>query len=168
MSKIPTADLQDSKVDEKVVLSGLWVSTLFVFAYVDIFGFWRADIIQGALAGEVPGVGFSINQRFLSLTTVYILVPSLMVVVSLLTPAWWNRVANIIISLVYLATIVGNLVGETWIYYILGSVVEMALLLTIARVAWSWRRRSVHQLAPTDLSGTAGQVEHPRTVGSLG
>jgi hypothetical protein len=75
MSKIPTADLQDSKVDEKVVLSGLWVSTLFVFAYVDIFGFWRADIIQGALAGEVPGVGFSINQRFLSLTTVYILVP---------------------------------------------------------------------------------------------
>ena len=34
-----TSDLHDPKVDEKVVLSGLWMSMLFVFAYVDIFDF---------------------------------------------------------------------------------------------------------------------------------
>lgn len=28
----------DARVNVKVVLSGLWVSMLFVFAYVDIFG----------------------------------------------------------------------------------------------------------------------------------
>ena len=39
----------DSGVNVKVVLSGLWVSMLFVFAYVDIFGFWRTDVINGAL-----------------------------------------------------------------------------------------------------------------------
>ncbi len=39
----------DPKVNVKVVLSGLWVSMLFVFAYVDIFGFWRTDVINGAL-----------------------------------------------------------------------------------------------------------------------
>jgi hypothetical protein len=49
--------LHDAKPDVKVVLSGLWISMLFVFAYVDIFGFWRADVIDGALAGEVPGPG---------------------------------------------------------------------------------------------------------------
>jgi hypothetical protein len=43
-----TTELQDSTVDTKVVLSGCWISTLFVFAYVDIFGFWRADVIDGA------------------------------------------------------------------------------------------------------------------------
>ena len=56
-------------LDRRIVLSGLWVTMLFVFAYVDIFAFWRADVIKGALAGEVPGPGFAIGQTFLALTT---------------------------------------------------------------------------------------------------
>jgi hypothetical protein len=76
----------ETKVDTKVVLSGLWISMLFVFAYVDIFGFGRADVINGALEGTVPGPGFDIGQTFLALTTLYILIPSLMVVISLIAP----------------------------------------------------------------------------------
>ena len=151
MNEIRATGLQDAKVDEKVVLSGLWISMLFVFAYVDIFGFWRTDVIQGALAGEVPGASFSIDQTFLALITIYILLPSLMVVVSLLAPARVNRIANIIVSLLYVASIVAAAVGETWAYYILGSVVEVLLLLAIARVAWTWPRRSVQ--GPASRSG---------------
>jgi hypothetical protein len=143
MTTIRTTELQDSKVDVKVALGGLWISMLVVFAYVDILGFWRADVIQGALAGQVPGVGFDIDQTFLFLTSLYILVPTLMVVVSLLAPARMNRVANVVVSLLYAASIVATLVGETWIYYILGSVVELVLLLSIARVAWAWPGRTV-------------------------
>lgn len=124
----------------KVVLGGLWIAMLFVFAYVDIFGFWREDVINGALEGEVPGPGFEINQLFLALTTVYILVPSLMVVVSLLAPARWNQRANVLVSLVYALTVVGSTVGETWVYYLLGSAVEVVLLLVIAWTAWRWPR----------------------------
>jgi uncharacterized protein DUF6326 len=134
-----TTAVQDSKVDRRVVLSGLWISTLFVFAYVDIFGFWRADVINGALAGEVPDTGFEIGQTFLVLTSLYILVPSLMVTMSLLVPARANRILNIIVSLLYVASIVVAAIGETWIYYILGSVTEVVLLLAITRVAWTWR-----------------------------
>ena len=141
MNKNRTADLHDTKVDVKVVLCGLWISMLFVFAYVDIFGFWRADVINGALAGKVPGPGFEINQAFLVLTTIYILIPSLMVIVSLLAPARINRPANIVVSLTYLASVVAAAVGETWTYFILGSVVEVMLLLAIARVAWTWPKR---------------------------
>ena len=138
MNTTLTTGLHDTKVDTKIVLSGLWVSMLFVFAYVDIFAFWRADVIEGALAGEVPGVGFGIDQTFLTLTTVYILVQSLMVVVSLLARARVNRLVNIIVSLLYAASIVATVVGETWVYYILGSVVEVVLLLTVTRIAWTW------------------------------
>jgi len=141
VNKNRTADLHDTKVDVKVVLCGLWISMLFVFAYVDIFGFWRADVINGALAGKVPGPGFEINQAFLVLTTIYILIPCLMVIVSLLAPARINRPANIVVSLTYLASVVAAAVGETWTYFILGSVVEVMLLLAIARVAWTWPRR---------------------------
>jgi hypothetical protein len=79
---------------------------------------------QGALAGTVPGAGFGVDQTFLTLTSVYILVPSLMVVVSLLARARMNRLANIIVSLLYAASIVVTVVGETWAYYILGSAVR--------------------------------------------
>jgi hypothetical protein len=156
MNKIRTTDLQDSKVDEKVVLSGLWTSMLFVFAYVDIFGFWRADVIKGALAGKVPGAGLGIDQTFLSLTTIYILIPSLMVVVSLLAPARVNRLVNTIVSLLYVASIMAAVVGETWIYYILGSVVEVVLLLAIARVAWTWQGRPVQEPAPENRDRAVG------------
>jgi Family of unknown function (DUF6326) len=138
-----TADLREAKVNVKVVLSGLWISMLFVFAYVDIFGFWRADVINGALTGKVPGAGFTINQSFLVFTTIYILIPSLMVVVSLLAPARINRTANIVASVIYAASVVVAVVGETWSYYIVGSVVEVVLLLAIARVAWTWPRHPI-------------------------
>ena len=141
MNKNRTTNLHDTKVDVKIVLSGLWIAMLFVFAYVDIFGFWRADVINGALAGKVPGAGFEIGQRFLALTTVYIAIPSLMVVASLLAPARLNRTANIVVSLIYTASVVAAMVGESWAYYILGSVIEVVLLLTIARIAWTWPRR---------------------------
>lgn len=143
MASIRTTELQDSTVDRKVVLSGLCISMLFAFAYVDIFGFWRADVLQGALAGTVPGLGTRIDQAFLTLATVYILVPALMVPVSLLAPARLNRVANSVVGLLYAASVVVAAAGETWSYYILGSAVEVVLLLGIARTAWTWPGRSL-------------------------
>ena len=132
----------------KVVLSGLWISMLFGFAYVDIFGFWRKDVIEGALEAKVPGVGFAINQMFLALTTIYVLIPSLMLVVSLLAPPKLNRRANLIVAVVYIATIAASMVGESWVYYLLGSVVEILLLLAIVRTAWRWPKTAA---APWDL-----------------
>ena len=66
----------DAKPATRIILSTLWTSMLFVFAYVDIFGFWRSDVIRGALAKKVPGSGFVIDQRFLLLTTIYVLIPA--------------------------------------------------------------------------------------------
>ena len=114
---------RDTKVDVKIVLAGLWTTMLFVFAYVDIFSFWRADVIEGALAKEVPGAGFRINETFLLLTTVYILIPSLMILVSLIGPVRINRPANLVLSAVYFVSIVVSMIGEDWMYFIAGSIV---------------------------------------------
>ncbi len=127
------------RVDTRVVLAGLWTATLFVFAYVDIFGFWRADVLAGATAGVVPGVGFTIDQTFLGLTTVYVLIPSLMVPFSLLARGRVLRATSVVVALLYAVSVAATMIGETWLYYLLGSTVEIALLLTVAAVAW--RRR---------------------------
>jgi hypothetical protein len=133
-----TRQYRDTEVDVKVVLCALWVAMLFVFAYVDIFGFYRADVLDAALDGEVATTGFTVDQMFLTFTLVYILIPTLMVVVSLLLRPRVNRIINLAVSLVYLISIIVSCIGETWAYYILGSIIEALLLVAIARAAWTW------------------------------
>jgi Family of unknown function (DUF6326) len=75
------SSLQRVPVNIRVKLSGLWVAMLFVFAYVDIFSLYRPDFRADIAMNKVAG--FDINQTFLLFTTLYILVPSLMVYLNL-------------------------------------------------------------------------------------
>jgi hypothetical protein len=129
---------QDAQVDVKIRLSALWIAMLFVFAYVDIFGFYRADVLDSALDGKVATTELTVNQTFLTATLVYILLPTLMVVLSLRLKPRANRITNIAVSLLYMATIIVSCIGEQWAYYVLGSIIEAILLVAIARTAWKW------------------------------
>ena len=140
----------DAKPPVRITLSALWTSMLFVFAYVDIFGFWRADVIRGALAKKVPVSGFAIDQRFLVLTTIYILIPALMIAATMLMPARITRMANIGVSVVYLVSVLAFTIGESWAYYLVGSAVECLLLIIIALVAWRWPREATTTRAGLD------------------
>jgi hypothetical protein len=129
---------QDNRVDVTFVLCALWIVVLFLFAYVDIFGFFRADLLNAALDGTVASTPFTVDQTFLTLTLFYILPPILMIVLSLVLAPRTNRIVNIVVSLVYAVSVLVSCIGETWVYYILGSVIEAILLAVIARSAWRW------------------------------
>ena len=83
-------------------------------------------------------MGFAVNQIVLTSFLIYVLPPVLMVVLSLLLTPRVNRIVNIVVSLLYLITIIGSCIGETWAYYLLGSFIEVILLVAIARTAWKW------------------------------
>jgi Family of unknown function (DUF6326) len=119
---------EPATVNVRTKISALWVSMLFVFAYVDLFTLYRADFRANLEAGEVGG--FSVNQSFLLGTTAYVIIPSLMVFCTLVLRPRLNRIANIALAIVYAVTIIVGAVGE-WGYYILGSVVEVAVLAAI-------------------------------------
>jgi hypothetical protein len=131
--------LEPSTVNVRIKISALWTAMLFVFAYVDIFGLYRADIRSDLEAGEVGG--FTVNQAFLAGTTAYIVLPSLIVFGALVLQPRVNRIANIALGAVYALTIVAGAVGE-WGYYILGSALEIALLAAVVYYAWTWPRIS--------------------------
>ncbi len=120
-------------IDDRLKISALWVSMLLIFAYVDIFGLFRADVLDGIAREQVAGM--AINQTFLAITTVYILIPSLMVALTLFLPRGVNKWANAGLAVVYILTIAASCIGETWAYYLVGSAVEIVLLLVLARVA---------------------------------
>jgi len=147
---------QDTKIDVKLVLSALWIAMLIVFAYVDIFGFFRADVLHAALDGKVAVLGLTVDQMFLVFTTVYILIPTLMVFLSLVLRPRVNRIANIALSIIYALTIIGGAIGE-WNYYILGSAVEVVLLVAIVRTAWTWPKE-------TPTTSTTGRGATPHNV----
>jgi hypothetical protein len=60
---------------------------------------------------------------FLFSTTLYIVIPSLMVYLTLVIRPRTNRVVNMIVAAGYGLTAIGSAVGE-WNYYILGSAIE--------------------------------------------
>jgi hypothetical protein len=124
-------------VNVRIKISALWTAMLFIFAYVDIFGLFRADVRAAIEAGQVGG--FIINQSFLLGTTTYIVIPSLMVFAALVLRPRVNRIANIALACVYALTIIAGAIGE-WNYYILGSALELALLALIVYYAWTWPR----------------------------
>src|SRR5450756_2234837 len=134
---------QDTRIDVKLVLSALWIAMRIVFAYVDIFGFFRADILRAALDGKVAAMGIAVDQVFLVFTTIYILIPTLMVFLSLVLSPRVNRIVNIVVALLYAVSIIASCIGEGWIYYLLGSAVEVVLLVAIVRAAWTWPRTQV-------------------------
>jgi Family of unknown function (DUF6326) len=136
----PGTKLEESKVNVRIKISALWAAMLFVFVYVDLFSLYRPDFRAGIEAGEIAG--FTIGQGFLLGTTVYILIPSLMVFLALVLRPQINRIANIALSVVYALTIVGASIGE-WSYFILGSAVEVGLLGAIVYYAWTWPREAL-------------------------
>ena len=127
--------LEPSIVNVRVKISALWTSMLFVFAYVDLFSFYRRDFRADLEAGEAGG--FTINQAFLLGVTAYVVIPSLMVFLALVLRPRVNRIVNITLGIVYSLTIIAGAIGE-WNYYILGSAVEVALLAAIVYYAWTW------------------------------
>lgn len=120
---------EEHPVNPRVVISGLWITMLFIFAYIDLFAFFRADVIEDALAGRAEA--FVVNQTFLAFTTLYVIPGSLMIFLTLVLPPRFNRISNTVLAMLYAATIAFSCLDETWIYYFIGSAIEVTLLAII-------------------------------------
>ena len=139
-------------VNVRVKISALWTSMLFVFAYVDLFSLYQPDFRADLEAGEVAG--FTLNQSFLLGTTVYVVVPALMVFLALVLQPRASRILNIVLGVLYAVTIVAGAIGE-WNYYIFGSAVEVALLGAIVYFAWTWPKEARRAAARPDGSAVS-------------
>jgi hypothetical protein len=111
---------------------------LFLFAYGDIFGFFAPGRIEEVIAGEISGI--EITQVFLLAVSVYIAIASVMVFLSLVLRPSVSRWFNIVLPILYFASIAASAIGETDAYYLFLSVVESALLLLLVWYAWTWPR----------------------------
>ena len=141
--KITTTTYEDPKINIKVKLAGLWASVMFIFIYVDYFGLYIPGFMQKVLEGEAGNTGIEINQTFLLLVIILMIIPSLMIFLSLILKANTNRLVNIVAAIFKIIIVVAAMIGEIWMYYIFASIVELILLLLIVWYAWNWPKKVV-------------------------
>ena len=139
MSTSSSGTLEDVRIGVRLKISALWIAMLFLFAYGDIFGFFRTGLIEEVIEGEVSGV--EITQVFLFGVSVYIAIASAMVFLSLVLRPRVNRRVNIVLPILYIVSIAISSIGETWAYYYFMSAAESVLLALIVWYAWTWPTR---------------------------
>lgn len=132
--------LEDGPVPVRLKLMALWVSTMFLYVYVDVIAFYKPGTIDDILVGRVWE--FDISQGWALGALALMTVPSLMVFLSLALPARVARWTNVVVGSLYVPVSIGNVVGETWwAFYWLGAAVEAGLLLLVVWYAWTWPRQ---------------------------
>ena len=144
-----TTHYQDYWINPRIKIAALWASMMFIFAYVDLFSLYRADVRADIEAGKI--FAFTIGQGFLLGATIYVVLPSLMLPLGLVLPVRVTRTVNIVAAVLYAVTIAGGAIGE-WNYYILGSLIEAALLAGVVYYAWTWPKATDAVASPADES----------------
>ncbi|WP_369371715.1 DUF6326 family protein [Promicromonospora sp. Populi] len=121
---------------------------MFLYAYVDILGFFTPGIVEDILDGKV--FEFALSQTFSTSALTLMAIPIFMVVLSTMLPARANRVTNIVVAAVYVPVTVFNVAGGFWLYfYGLGVVLELVVLALIVRWAWTWPRTAASATVAT-------------------
>ncbi len=100
-----TYDYQDYWINPRIKIAALWTAMLFIFVYVDFFGLFRSDVRADIEAGKI--FAFTIGQGVLLGMTIYVMVPSLMVLLSLVLPVRVTRMANLVLAVLYAVTVAG-------------------------------------------------------------
>ena len=107
MSTATSRDLDEARVGVRLKISSLWIAMLFLFAYGDIFGFFKPGQIADVISGEVSGI--KITQAFLMGASIYIAVASVMVFLSLVLRAAVSRWTNIVLPVLFIVFGLGEL-----------------------------------------------------------
>ena len=111
VSSASSRTFEDVKVGVRCKIAALWIAMLFLFAYGDIFGFFRPGRIQEAMAGELSGM--AITPGFLFAVSLYVAIASVMVFFSLVLSPTVNRWTNVVLAGLYVVSILASAIGET-------------------------------------------------------
>ena len=128
--------LNEFKANTRLKLTGLWTTLMLLYIYCDIYSMFRTGHLEEAMAGKM-GV-FEVSQVTLAVLGALMIPTALMVAVSLFAKAGVVKWASIIVGALYTLVNIGNLVGETWAYYWIYGILELALTIFIIIVAAKW------------------------------
>lgn len=119
--------------DRRTILSTLWIVVMLNMLKADILSLHIPGMLDelAEFAGDTP-----ITQLMLG-GAIMMEISIAMIILSRVLPYKVNRWANILISLITIAFVVGG--GSTYPHYIFIAAVEVICLVLIIWAAWQWK-----------------------------
>lgn len=133
-----TTETEEKKIPVKMKLAALWAGLMFLYTYADIFSLYKPGQVDEIISGRMGP--FPVTQGSLLTASILMLIPAVMIFLSVFLGASVGRWVNLLLGLIYTAVNIGNMVGETWAFYLLYGIVEMAITLLIVGIAWKWAK----------------------------
>ncbi len=134
--KSQNGTLEPFKVNTRIILIGLWVTLMLLYIYCDIYSFHRTGYIDEMIAGRIGP--FAASQGLLAAFGVLMIIPILMIPACLFLKAGTTKSINVVVGILYTLVNLGNLVGETWAYYWIFGILEIAVTIGIIAAAIKW------------------------------
>jgi hypothetical protein len=142
-----TAPLDGQPISVRGKIAAAWTGVMFLYVYVDILHFYKPGVIDGILAGKVWE--FDASEPLLTAFLGLMAIPIVMVVLSTTLPARASRTTNLVVASLQIPYAAFNLAGGSWpVFYGLGVLLEVALLVLILRYAWTWPRSTTPTALP--------------------
>ena len=88
----------------------------------------------------------TVTQITLVSTSLMMAVPALMIVVCLfIAKPGMAKWVNIVVGIAYTLVNIGNLIGESWAYYLIYGAIEISITVFITIMAFRWPKRDHQQ-----------------------
>ena len=129
--------LENSKIDIKIKLSGLWVSVLFCYIYGDYFQLYTPDKVNSLITGE----NNLDNPTKLLIASIVMAIPSIMVGASIILKPRINRVLNLVFGSIFtlMMLFIGvNSMIAWYSSYVFLAFLESIITALIVWYAWNW------------------------------
>ena len=123
------------KIDPPLLLSTLWVVVMINMLKADILSLYIPGSAE-EVVNTAASTGIPIPQLMLS-SAIVMEISIFMILLSRVLKYGLNRWANIVVSLITIAFVVGG--GASYPHYIFIAAVEVCCLLLIIWIAWKWR-----------------------------
>ena len=129
-------------MEVRIILVTAWIAVGFCLVSGAILGVFKPGYIQGLINGEIDGI--DITQNVLTGNAFIIMTPALMAVLSLILVhpmiRWLNLISCGVFILLILMTYVYYMTQgiQTWTYYNVLKLFELALYSLIIRYSWIW------------------------------
>lgn len=133
------APFEEAPAPIQVKLAAAWTTFMFLYVYVDILGLYLPGVVDNILEGRVWELQITQGWAFGAFSLMA--VPISMIALSAALPARLNRRASLVVAPAYVVLSVANIAGESWTYYFTLAIgLEVLVLATIIRLAWTWPR----------------------------
>ncbi len=140
--KAKNEELKSYIVNPRLKLVGLWCTLMLLYIYCDIYSFHRPGYVSEMIAGMLGP--FNVSQVILAAFGMLMAVPALMIPSCLFLKARIAIWVNIIVGALYTLVNIGNLTGETWVYYWIYGILEIAVTIGIIITAIKWDKEDTN------------------------